>query len=241
LFTISFHTCIHICIHIYYIYIYTYRCAKQENIPSTIPGPGAAAQQHTSSAVLAPASWNPEVMAVTVMPDELGINDVVFDLFGEEGGIVGEPDICNSEMVSQKMTSNKSNSPPPTGVKHMNFKELVEAMSRSYDRVNMLNMWLGSHMDVVQTLSPTDFSQIFKMFIYPESQVAVAKQLQEVRQEVTCMHIGEAAARCLDICRGDVVANLCGIRIVDIENVAAIRDNIGPLDFLSIKHLLPSS
>ena len=215
------------------------RCSKQEHPLEhgidVLPGP-----VHTNRTTLhvLPESWNPNVAPITVMPDELGMQDVIIELFGHDDDPTLSLDICNPDTALQRMNYNNGKT---QSVGSLNFDELIEAMSCSYERKNMLNTWLELHVDLVQVLSPREMSKLFSLITFPDAQIEVASQLKLIRLEITCLHVGEVAAECLDICTREVVAILCCIRIIDVENKKSIQDNMSPLDYLSIVHLLVSS
>lgn len=194
---------------------------------------------HTSNGVQTiPETWQPQVALLSLLPDEIGMQDVELELFAEEDGHGSNtvpPDICNPDVSMQRPTNSSANGP----IENMDFVAFVSTLKSSYNKVLLLRSWVQSHVDAVESLTPAEMSTLFEIFKSPDSQVEVATQLHLFRKEISCQHIVGAVSQCLELCKGNVLKILCSIRIVDLQNVHLIKDNVSPLIYAACQEHLP--
>lgn len=175
-----------------------------------------------------PADWRPELAPVSILPEELCLQQVEFELFSgelDEPNTVRNPDVVLSRNLSGDGT-----------LESYDFSGLLVVLANTFEKVRTFQKWANANGNAVQSMSPTEFVMLFSVLRTPEAQIAVAALLKETRQTITCSHIKCAASACLNVCQKDVLDLLCSIPISDKENISIVQNSIGMLNFVSLEH-----
>ena len=143
--------------------------------------------------------------------------------------------VTNEQFASMERINSESRSASHFNTENMSFQELLSCLSCSYNKEKIFTLWLDTHREIVESLSPRDLQLLFQVFNSPEAQIDVAKKLKFVLSQITCSHIAEAVVVCTDTCRRIVCEQMCTIHIIDKQNADIVRNTIGPLDFLSLE------
>ena len=175
-----------------------------------------------------PAHWSPALAPLVVIPDELCIQQVEFELFS---GDMDDPStVCNPDLALSKNSSSNG------AIETWPFSALLNVLSNSFEKARIFQKWTSSNRESVRNLSPAELRMLFSVLPTPEAQIAVANVLKETRETISCAHLQELSFSCLSVCKREVLDLLCTITIVDKENCNIIQNAVGPLNYIALEH-----